>query len=177
MNLLNKRYLGLDLSISKPGFCVLEVKRRKPGLLFCSHIRTNPKQSHGHRLAHIKAHVDAIRYDYGPFAGVVREKAFHNARVNATAGGYKVAGIVDYTLRGYDIVELANSTVKKALTDNGRADKAEVEREVMRWFPTQEFKTDDESDAVAVCLTYLLRENSIDPIEVKTPKPETSAGS
>lgn len=162
MKFLTKRYLGLDLSISRPGFAVLEVKRRKPVLIFCEHVKTNAKLSHGDRLAHIKAYVDAIRYDYGPFDAVIREKAFHNARVHATAGGYKVAGIVDYTLRGYDIVELANSTVKKALTDNGRADKAGVEREVMRWFPTQEFKTDDESDAVAVCLTYLLRENLID---------------
>lgn len=161
---VTKRYLGLDLSISRPGFAVLEVKRRKPILIFCEHIKTNAKLPHGDRLAHIKAYVDAIRYDYGPFAAVVREKAFHNSRVNATAGGYKVAGIVDYTLRGYDIVELANSTVKKAITGNGRADKREVEREVLRWFPQKKFNSDDESDAVAVCLTYLIREGLIDDL-------------
>ncbi|MCS1350361.1 crossover junction endodeoxyribonuclease RuvC [Mechercharimyces sp. CAU 1602] len=163
---MKNRYFGLDLSISCPGFAVLEVKKnRKPTLLFYGHLKTNPKLPHGDRLAHIKSYVEAIRYDYGPFVKVIREKAFHNARVHATAGGYKVAGIVDYALRGVEIEELANSTVKKEVTGNGRASKDDVEVAVRGWFPEEEFKTDDESDAVAVVLACLLREGLIEEVK------------
>lgn len=158
------RYMGIDLSLSCPGFAVVEVRRRKPFLLYVKHVKTNSKLNHGDRLAHVAAYFDAIYYDFEPFEAIIREKAFHNSRVNATESGYKTAAAIDLCLRGRHIEDIPNTSVKKEVAGKGNAGKDEVRAGVARWFPKQEFKTDDESDAVAVALTYLLREKIIDPI-------------
>lgn len=158
------RYLGLDLAMGQPGFSVVEVRKRTPHLIVTTHVKTNSKLPHGDRLAHIAAYFDVVFYDFGPFEAIVREKAFHNERVAATEGGYKAAAAIDLCLRGRPILELPNSTVKKALTGNGRASKDEVEAGVKKFFPNHDFEVKDESDATAVILTYLLQKNLIDPV-------------
>lgn len=164
MSKRSPRYMGIDLSLSCPGFAVIEVRNRKPFLLYVKHVKTNAKLTHGDRLAHVAGYFDAIYYDYGPYEAIIREKAFHNSRVNATQSGYKAAAAIDLCLRGRPIEEIPNTSVKKEIGGTGRASKDEVRAGVAHWFPKQEFKTDDESDAVAVVLTYLLHEKIIDQI-------------
>lgn len=55
--------------------------------------------------------------------------------------------------------------MKKTVTGRGAADKAEVEAAVRRYLSLADdytFATDDESDACAVVLAWLLREGLID---------------
>lgn len=63
---------------------------------------------------------------------------------------------------------LSPSTVKKAVTGNGRAEKPQVAEAVRRYLrlgPDYKFNAGyDDSDACAVALAYLLRENLIDEI-------------
>ena len=70
--------------------------------------------------------------------------------------------------RGY-VIEPANeippSEVKKAATGSGTASKEEVEIGVRKWLGLSDdyvFETDDESDAVAVGLAWLIREGHIE---------------
>jgi crossover junction endodeoxyribonuclease RuvC len=158
------KVLGLDLSLNRPGFAVVEVKRRRPRLVLATHLKNKAGMSHGHRLAYVKAFMEVLYYQHGPFEALAREKGFHNQRATATVVLAKVAGIADYSLRAQEIEELAPSEVKKALTGNGRAGKEEVAEAVRRYFPDATFETDDESDAAAVALAYLIKNNLIEVV-------------
>ncbi len=56
--------------------------------------------------------------------------------------------------------EIGITQAKKAITDNGRAEKAEVAEGIKQYLTSvPEFVTDDESDAVAIGITYFLMES------------------
>jgi len=48
--------------------------------------------------------------------------------------------------------------VKKLLTGSGKASKTEVAMALERYVATQQYETDDESDAVAVGLAWLIQQ-------------------
>lgn len=67
---------------------------------------------------------------------------------------------------GYEVTaNLAPTTVKKIVCGSGNADKKEVAAAVRKYCRLPDdykFATNDESDAAAVILAYLIRENLID---------------
>jgi crossover junction endodeoxyribonuclease RuvC len=74
---------------------------------------------------------------------------------------FRVVGVSDLALakEGYTkIVDLSPTTVKKAVAGNGKADKKQVAQAVETFIGEYQFKNDDESDAVAVALAYLIQE-------------------
>ena len=103
---------------------------------------------------------------YKPFAGIIREK-FHSKNPHTNRAVFSAWAAVDAGLafNGYEVTEeMAQATVKKQLTGNGRADKQEVADEVkriLRLGDDYEFRKDDESDACAIILAYLRREGVI----------------
>jgi Holliday junction resolvasome RuvABC endonuclease subunit len=83
--------------------------------------------------------------------------------------GYEELGALRWLIRdharhqlGLKVVEITPSHLKKAVTGNGRADKAEVMAAVRR-FATQKFwpqpANNDEADAAALVITYLMDTN------------------
>lgn len=158
MEMNNKRYLGLDLSLSSPGFAVITLEDGQPLVLETSHVRTNSKHSHGQRLSIIEAEIKRLIETYGPFEAVIREKGFSRFPA-VTQSLFRVVGVSDLTLKDYKITEISPTQVKKIVTGNGKADKAEVERcvrKMLRIDRLDYFVCDDESDAAAVVLAYLI---------------------
>lgn len=77
----------------------------------------------------------------------------------------RLAGAADMTLwqlKEQNFIEYAVSTIKKCVTGNGRASKEEVASALEHFVGTQEYTSDDESDAVAVGLTFFIKEGYID---------------
>ncbi|WP_188069008.1 crossover junction endodeoxyribonuclease RuvC [Brevibacillus brevis] len=109
----------------------------------------------------------------GPFAGVVREiwPPSRDYKMNDKIHGSWSA--VDRALARYGYAVDANltpSSVKKTVTGDGSAKKPEVAAGVRRVLGLAEdypFATDDESDACAVILAWLIRENLIDAEEAE----------
>jgi crossover junction endodeoxyribonuclease RuvC len=161
---MNNRFFGLDLSLSSPGFAVISVQDRKPYILESSHVKTNAKYTHGKRLVTIQNEMLRIYGAYSPFNTVIRERGFSRHQTT-TQALFKVIGISDLTLSDEkDIEEIPPTTVKKIVAGDGKASKEDVETAVRRLLrlDNYEFKTDDESDACAVVLAYLIREDLID---------------
>lgn len=160
---MDKRYLGLDLSLSSPGFAVLTLHEGVPIVLETSHVKTDAKASHGQRLIQIQSELLRLVDLYGPFEKVIREKGF--SRFAATTQTlFKVVGVSDLVLRDYKIHEIPPTTVKKAVTGDGKADKSEVAdavHKICRIDRADYFKTDDESDACAVVLAYLIQKGVV----------------
>lgn len=152
--------LGMDLSLSSPGFAVIE--KQYSGLIVVHHlssIKTNPKKTHGQRLLQIFEHLDGILKDESlNITAVASEKGFSRHAVT-TQALFKVHGVAHLlcAIYGHDVNELTPPAVKKHIAGNGKASKEQM-ADAVRGFIRQElkFKNDDESDAVSVAVAWLL---------------------
>jgi len=166
------KVVAWDLSLSNSGFAVGEVIDRKLSIIEIGSIGTKrfARRSTGFRLNYIAKEVRAVYKKYD-LDRVVKEQSFSNARIKATQQIFKVNGVwelMTYISDKEDFAEMANSTVKKELTGNGRADKKTVADAVLAEFrdimgnPTISFSNEDESDAVAILIAYCRKEGLID---------------
>ena len=90
----------------------------------------------------------------------VREKAVIS-HIADTDRLLRVGGVADVALwqvKHTGWYELAPSTVKRIVTGKGNATKPHVARCLRPYVGDQVYETDDESDAVAVGIAFLLRE-------------------
>lgn len=138
------------------------MRDRQPHLITAGHVKTNAKKSHGYRLKQIQEMLTKLRREHG-FKVIIRERGFSRFPT-VTQALFKVVGVCDVVFNGFDIVEIPPTTVKKLVTGSGKADKKNVEqavRRVLKLGLDTKFATDDESDAAAVCLAYLIREGLV----------------
>jgi crossover junction endodeoxyribonuclease RuvC len=158
------KILAMDLSLSCPAFAVLQVENGVPSVVHLSHIKTNAKKSHGYRLFEIYNHMKDIYEQHPDLDEVVREKGFSRFPA-VTQSLFKVVGISDACAykHGFDTVhELAPTTVKKIISGSGKGSKADVAECISIYIGTNiKFKTDDESDAVAVGLSHLIKKKAL----------------
>lgn len=170
---MTDRYLGLDLSLRSPGFADLAVKNRRPSIVRTAHFKTTTVEPRALSYESIEAFTllfirEQTKGGTIPYSSIIRETwpPARNYENNDKVHGAWSA--VDRALARYDwsVTEnLSPSTVKKTVTGSGSAKKDEVAtavREILGLPADYKFATDDESDAVAVALAYLIRENLID---------------
>lgn len=156
--------VAADLSLRRPGFCKFLVTQTADGVdlseaaTVCVDNKQNQK-SHGELLNEImKAFVYFIPDDGIPIY-FAREKAF-NARASQTEIGiYKVVGVMDWLLYRLcqEWKEFYPVTVKKCITGSGKATKEDVAKMLPIWLPDVKYGTDDESDAAAVAISFLVQ--------------------
>lgn len=153
--------LFMDLSLKCPAFCVAEVVAGKLKIHHLSHVATNKNKPHPYRLFQIYRHMEKILEEHPDIEVMVREKAFSRFK-RETQALFKVVGISDiFAIKhGFDtVIEIAPTTIKKLITGNGRSTKVDVATTLSTNFDINiEFKTDDESDAVAVAIAYFKQE-------------------
>lgn len=159
--------LAMDLSLSSPGFAVLAVFEGKPIVLEVSHIKTNAKKSHGFRIGQIAEEITRLIMLYSP-KHYVREKGF--SRFPATTQAiFKVVGVADYVSYIFgkfegSAVEIAPTSVKKAVTGDGKASKEDVAfavHSILQLEDKEFFANDDESDAAAVGVAFYKQKGMI----------------
>lgn len=162
-----KRYLGLDLS-TKPGIAVLEIRNKKPKLITTKALNATPSFTDGQRFSYLEAFAVSVAYDYGPFDGIIRESftSGRSKRVNQMVFGVWAAVDVGLNRLGMEVSDEINAaSVKRLVGGHGRADKSEVAAGVRRLLRLEEgyaFSTDDESDACAIILAWLIEKGEID---------------
>lgn len=153
------KVLAMDLSLSSPAFAILTVVDGKVDVLHLSSLKTKAGRTQNHRLFEIFIHLKQIYEKHPEITEVVREKGFSRFP-SVTQILFRVVGVSDicsYIHGGFEeIAELAPTTVKKSITGNGRASKQEVMDALSTNYGVNiKFKNDDESDAVAVGITYM----------------------
>nr|WP_326043824.1 crossover junction endodeoxyribonuclease RuvC [Paenibacillus macerans] len=165
------RYAGLDLSLTSPGFAVIDVIDRVPHLVATSVVKTDSDEEQPLRYEIIEAHALLFFREHRPDSAIIREiwPPSRNFVQNDKVHGAWSA--VDRALSRLGLAvadNLSPQTVKKTVTGNGRAEKPEVAEAVRKWLrlaSDYKFRPGyDDSDALAVCLAYLIRENLIDDI-------------
>ena len=111
------------------------------------------KKCHGQILAEIYAMITELAVDVAVF---VREKGFSRFP-HETQALFKVVGVADlaaWTPCRTESVETAPTTVNKLLTGSGKASKEEVAAALKKQIERQDYATNDESDALAVGVSW-----------------------
>jgi len=118
------------------------------------------KKCHGQILAEIYAMITELAVNVAVF---VREKGFSRFP-HETQALFKVVGVADLAAWSNcrtEFVEIAPTTVKKLLTGSGKATKEEVAAALETYVGNHKYEVDDESDAVAVGLAWLILNKKI----------------
>lgn len=166
---LSSYYLGCDISLSRPGFAIIRVENRRAELVATFHIKTNPKFARAARFEDLETELfyKLAAVEAYQFSKLIRE-SFHSKMPDTNAAVFGAWASVDRALYrcGFEVTEQYTShQVKKVVAGKGRAEKYEVADAVRRLLTLPadyKFDTDDESDACAIALTYLLKEDLID---------------
>lgn len=166
------KILGCDLSLTGSAFSILTVEK---GIIV--HVETyfvdnskNAKAGYGIRLKNIKDNLNKLLDKAGYIDYVAIEKGFTRFN-NVTQALFRVVGVVELTLaeKGFKKVEfLSPTSVKKDITGDGKATKEEVKASVQKYLLKKiDFKTLDESDAVAVGISFGLKRKLIEGVTNK----------
>lgn len=143
--------------MNSTGYALMECDGMTIRLIKKDIIKAKAKETHSKRLRRQYEVLKAIKEEYEEEELVVVKEALHGGRITTAIILAKVHGIADFVFD--DIIKYAPTTIKKQITGNGKANKEEVataviERLAEHGIVDVTFKTDDESDAVAVALTY-----------------------
>lgn len=158
--------LGLDLSLSSPGFALIEVSKGKAKILAVAHVKTNANHDYAVRGRVIESKLRTFLAENkgDKVTHVVREAyagRFGHASI-FTAHSAADRALHDFGLLPDSCKPIAQQSAKKTVVGRGKAEKEEVEeavRELTGYIG--EFATSDESDAVAIALAFAIKEGSI----------------
>lgn len=163
------KILSLDLSLNLPAAAVGVVENGVYNILDTYYVDNKDgkaaKLTTAGKLYRIARMFYDIKEQHGDIEYIVREKGF--SRFPATTQKlFKVVGLSDYLgikLFGCtDIAEIPPTTVKSMIAGYGKATKDEVMAGVISLLPVDkkdyEYYSDDVSDAVAVGLTFSIKQ-------------------
>lgn len=160
--------LALDVSLSSTGYCIVKASGNAVDVLTSGNVPTSSKgkdasrQTHGQRLHTIREAILALEDAYGPLGRTIARERGFSRHAASTQTIFKTHGVVEEALHAYTFVDYPPPTVKKTLTGDGKASKEAVAAAVRTWMARPiSFATDDESDALAVAITHLLRTGAL----------------
>lgn len=174
---LSQEYVivGADLSLKRPGFSILHMKNENiEKVQFFAINNKTKKKPRGQLLLEIyEAFDNMLKALNGKDCIFVRQKSINNMNTKfarsgsmAIGGISQVVGIMDYLVwkeRQTEWEEFYPVSIKKMLTNNGKADKNQVANSLIEYVGQQTYKYDDESDAVAVAIAWLISKKIIKP--------------
>lgn len=155
-----------------PGIAAIEVRGRTPYLIAATSVATSSADTDVIRNYTVETFLAQFIREHRPFDIVVREDFTAGRNKRATQTIFSAWAAADRALSAYGYraedlkPALAPTSVKKLVTGTGKAEKDEVAAAVRKWLrlpADYPFRAGyDDSDALAVCLAYLIRENLID---------------
>lgn len=150
--MIKKKYIwGLDLSMSDSGIVIMD--NNTP--VFIGNIPTDSKNTHGQRLKKIYDNLNVLKDEFPPKV-VCIERGFNRFNIS-TAVLYRVHGVVNMLFYDIEQIYYPPKTIKETIL-KGNATKTELMNAIKKIYPNVEFKNDNESDAFAIVLTYLIKE-------------------
>lgn len=160
-NFMEKRILGLDPGLAIVGFGAIawsqsqgKVQDTTVKMLDFGVIRTSADMEMSQRLCTLFDDLHTLMDDLQPDLVAIEKLFFY--RMANTIVVAQARGVLMLVLgqRKLPYVEFAPPQIKQALTNYGKADKAEVQDAVMRELDLDELpRPDDAADALAVALT------------------------
>jgi len=122
-------------------------------------IETKSEKEHSGKLKIIADHLKELKREYEPSKAIF-EKGFSRFAAS-TQAIFKTVGLVQYLF--YDVEQLFYSpaSVKKVVGGRGNMKKEELQKIILKKYPSLRFDNFDQSDSVAVGLTYFIKNGVI----------------
>lgn len=153
--------LGIDPGSRKAGFGLIEVTGRKLNYLESGVLNYDCKKDFLDRLGNIYLSCEELVKRYNPdeiaIESLIYVKSISSLAKLAQARGAMVAAFMK--THNEKVFEYSPNLVKSTVTGHGHADKQSVDKALMMMFKNQiqrSFKTDDESDALAIAICHSL---------------------
>lgn len=162
------KVVGADLSLRRPGFSMISVDKTTGKIevekIISVNNKTSHKKTHGELLEDIRY---VFAKSFFPEGNVfyVRETEVMHMKVPSERSLSKVVGLMDWLL--WDIGQqewhsIYPVTIKKLITGSGKAQKEEVAEGLEKYVGKLNYRCDDESDAVAVAIAWLIQQGEIE---------------
>ncbi len=151
--------LGIDPGTARTGYGIIK-KSRFLKCIDYNVIYTKPNPNAGKRLKEINNRLSKIIKKYQPdILAIENVYFFKNLKTAIPVSQAKGAILLTAAKKNLPVYEFSPLQVKLAVTGNGRADKKEVQEKVKEMLKLKEIpKPDDAADALAIAITYLLKE-------------------
>ena len=162
----NLNIICADQSMRRPGFAQQHYNstQRTVTVIRMSHVNNKfAKKPHGQMLSEI-AHEFRTYLQAEPDAILVRERGFFKFAAE-TEVQCRVIGVTDlyaWATGNKVFEEIAPQSIKKTITGNSKASKEEVAAGLEKYVGKQDYACDDESDACAVGVTWLIQKGYIE---------------
>ena len=143
--------------MSNTGIAIFNIDTYKPILI--TSVKTNNKNTHGERLHNQRDYMERLIKIYPPHE-VAIERGFSHMNTT-TQVIYRVHGVTNELFYKYPQFYYPPATVKKIIGKNGRAKKEVIQKNILKKYPDMNFNNNDESDAVAIALTHLIKKHNM----------------
>jgi crossover junction endodeoxyribonuclease RuvC len=151
------RILGIDPGLQCTGWAVVALDRDRPRVIEAGIIRTRRGQEPAERLREIYRGLTEVIQQLAPEVAVVESLYAHyrHPRTAILMGHARGVIFLAAAERDLSVKSYAATRIKKALTGNGRASKAQVQRTVQITLGLPSLpEPDDVADALAVALCH-----------------------
>ncbi len=154
--------LGIDPGTATTGYGVVDRKKGNKSLQYvsCGTINTKPSQTTPFRLNLIYKELSGIVKKYQPDI-LIMEKVFFFKNLKTIIPVSQAQGIILLVAakKKVPVCQFTPIQIKLTITGYGRSSKKEVEKEVQKILKlkTLPSKSDDAMDALAIALTYCLK--------------------
>ena len=147
---------GIDPSLSNTGISIFDLLANPIEILS---IYTNNKKSRGCRLLEIYNKLNDLKNKYDPKI-IVCENSFFRFN-KASEAVWEVRGIIELIFNDCEIIFYAPTSIKKAITGNGKSSKEELQSFILNKYNGIEFSNQDESDSYAIGLSWFYKNGVI----------------
>lgn len=171
--------IAADLSLKRPGFCVLNVERidgeiKITNINLSSVDNKTKTKPRGQLLQEIAQAFKLLLDAANEAVFLVREQSINNcggkmahSSTSARTGISSVVGVMDFIAwqnGNLSWEEFYPLSIKKMLTGSGKAEKSDVAASLVNYLGEHQYKNDDESDAAAVAVAWMINHNQIKQI-------------
>jgi len=150
------RILGIDPGVNKVGYGLIESAKRQEVVLCTGVISSPVKISYQKKIPHIVERFEGLLDELQPDVAVIEEiylgKNFQIALKIGQIMGILMSSIVK---RGLVFYLISPREIKQNITGRGSATKEQVQYMLENITGYRDFKSEDESDAVAAAISYL----------------------
>lgn len=153
--------LGIDPGSRKAGYAVIEVQGKKMKYIESGVMRYDGVKEFVDRLGHIYDSCEELIQKHQPseiaIESLIYVKSVTSLAKLAQARGAMIAAFMK-TNKG-KVFEYSPNLIKSAVSGYGHASKEGIDKALTMIFGKKEFKTHDESDALAIAVCHALNRN------------------
>lgn len=171
--------LAIDPGSVTAGYALLQKNGRKINYIASGILKFNSNEEFLHRVKDIFDQTSQLLEKYQPDEIALESLIFVKSptaliKLSQSRGAMLAALTQQYHQKIY---EYSPNFVKSSVTGHGHADKESIQKFLGHFLGLKEFKTHDESDAVAIALCHLLNQGKVSiPIVRKRPSKKVGTG-